>query len=129
MESNSLAIKLSDSYEGFAETTGLLKLKNDSIQIQFQTKDAILGMLKSGLQEINIPLNHVEEIGYKKSIFGNKLFITVDDLRIIEGLPNSDNNKVTLGVSREDFEKAVDLVRAIRLDMSEKEYQRAMNQD
>ena len=129
MESYSLAVRMYDSFEGLAETSGLLKLKNDALHIQFQTKDAIVGMLKSDLMEIEIPLNHVEEIGYKKSIFGNKLLITVDDLRLIERLPNNENNKITLGVSREDFEKAVDLVRAIRLDMSEKEYQRAMNQD
>lgn len=129
MESNSLAIKLNDSFEGLAETKGLLKLKNDALRLQFQTKDAILGMLKSDLMEVDIPLKHVEEIGYKKSILGNKLFITVDNLRVIEQIPGNDGNKINLTVSRKDFEKAVDLVRAIRLDMSEKEYQQVMEQD
>lgn len=128
MRSFSIPVKLADSFEGFAESKGLLLLKDESILIQYQTKDAILGVVKSGLTEVKIPLSHLVELSYKKSLFGNKLILKVDDLRIIAKLPECDNNEVSLSIARKDIDEAIDFVRAIKLDMSEKEYQAALKQ-
>ena len=42
MRSFSIPIKLADSFEGLAESKGLLSIKDESLLVQFQTKDAIL---------------------------------------------------------------------------------------
>ena len=81
MQSFSIPIKLSDSFEGLAESKGLLSIKEEQIYIQYQTKDAILGMVKSGLLEVKIPFSNIVELSYKKSLFGNKLVLKVDDLK------------------------------------------------
>ena len=130
METMSVAVKLQDSADGMGlvEATGLLTISEDSLRIQFRSQDAIFGVFKSKLKTTEIPLSKVEELGYKKSIFGNKLFFKVTDLQLIESLPGCNNNKVTLGVSREDITTAEDMVRAVRLDMSEREYQAAMGE-
>ncbi len=128
MPSSSFAIKLRDSYEGFAESAGLLSLNDASIVIQYQTKDAIIGLLKSELKVVNIPLAHVEEILFKKSLLGNKIIIKVDDLKYSCDVPGSESNEIVLNVARANVDNAVDFVRAIKLDMSEREYQDALNQ-
>jgi hypothetical protein len=128
MDKFSIPIKLSDSFEGFAESNGLLLVNNDIIHIQFQTKDAILGVVKSDLKSVEVPLKNIIEIGYKKSIFGNKLNIIVDSLSFVEQLPSSDSNEIVLSLARKDIDKAIDLVRAIKLDQSEKEYQAALKE-
>ena len=128
MQPFSIPIKLADSFEGFAESKGLLSIKDENILIQYQTKDAILGVVKSGLTEVKIPLANLLEISYKKSLFGNKLILKVNDLKIIAELPECDNNEVSLSIARKDIDDAIDFVRAIKLDMSEKEYQQALKQ-
>lgn len=128
MDTFSIPIKLSDSFEGFAESKGLLLLKNGAIIIQFQTKDAILGMVKSDLKNVDIPLENLIEISYKKSIFGNKLILLVDNLSFVEQLPSSDSNEIVLSIARKDIDTAIDLVRALKLDQSEKEYQAALKE-
>lgn len=128
MQSFSIPVKLSDSFEGLAESKGLLSIKDNSINIQFQTKDAILGMLKSDLINVELPLAHVIEISYKKSLFGNKLILKVDDLQLLGELPDCDNNEVSLAVARKDVDLAIDFVRAIKMDMSEKEYEEALKE-
>ncbi len=128
MQSFSIPVKLADSLEGFAESKGLLSVKNEIIKIQFQTVDAILGVVKSGLNEVEIPLSHLLELSYKKSLFGNKLILKVDDLRVIEKLPECNNNEVVLSIARKDIDDAIDFVRAIKMDISEKEYQEALKQ-
>ena len=126
MDKLNIPIKFKDSYEGFAESSGLLSMNKDSIIIQFETQDAILGVIKSGLISIQIPLKNIVELGYKKSIFGNRITITVDDLAFIAEVPNRNNNEVTLIIERKHIEAAIDFVRAIRLERSEKEYNQAM---
>lgn len=126
MENISIPIKFRDSYEGFAESSGILSLRENHIIIQFETKDALFGLIKSGLKKVAIPLKHIEELAYKKSIFGNRVSIKVDDLSYLEDLPERSNNKVVLLIDRKNIDRAIDLIRAIRLDMSEKEYQQAL---
>jgi|ETN07SMinimDraft_1059922.scaffolds.fasta_scaffold54976_2 hypothetical protein len=126
MDKFNIPIKFKDSYEGLAESSGLLSMDDNQFIIQFETKDAFLGVIKSGLKTIQIPLKNVIELGYKKSIFGNKITILVDDLSYIEEVPNRDNNQVTLIIERKHIETAIDFVRAIRLDQSEKEYNQGM---
>ena len=99
MDTFSIPIKFNDSFEGFAESKGLLLLKNGAVIIQFQTKDAILGMVKSDLKTVDIPLENLIEISYKKSIFGNKLILLVDNLSFVELLPSSDSNEIVLSIS------------------------------
>jgi len=126
MDKFNIPIKFKDSYEGFAESSGLLSMNEEQLIIQFETKDAILGVIRSGLKTIQIPLNNIVELGYKKSIFGNRVTIIVDDLSYIAEVPSRDNNQVTLIIERKYIEMAIDFVRAIRLDRSEKEYNQAM---
>jgi hypothetical protein len=128
MQSFSIPVKLADSFEGFAESKGLLISNDEAILIQFQTVDAILGVVKSGISEVKLPLANLVELSYKKSLFGNKLILKVDNLRLIEKLPECNNNEVVLSIARKDIDDAIDFVRAIKLDMSEKEYQEALKQ-
>ncbi len=114
MRSFSIPIKLADSFEGLAESKGLLSIKDESLLVQFQTKDAILGVVKSDLTEVKIPLANLVGLSYKKSLFGNKLILNVDDLRIIAGLPESENNEVVFSIARKDIDEAIDFVRVIR---------------
>ncbi|MET1254085.1 hypothetical protein [Aliikangiella maris] len=126
MESIVLPVKLEDSLEGLAESVGLLSQTPHSLKIQFQTKDAILGLIKSGVKVIEIPMKNVLEISIKKSIFSHKIIISVDDLNYVSQLPYTGNHEISLSVSRKNIDQAIDFVRSIRLDMSERVYNQAI---
>jgi hypothetical protein len=126
MDKISIPIKFKDSYEGFAESSGLLSIDGDTLTIQFETQDALLGLIKSGLITTQIALKNVIELDYKKSMFGNKVTITVDDLTYIAKIPGRESNQVALIIDSKYIDSAIDFVRAIRLDRSEKAYNQAM---
>ncbi|MGX5173200.1 hypothetical protein ACUR5C_04125 [Aliikangiella sp. IMCC44653] len=126
MKSISIAVKLQSSYEGLMESSGLLALKDTSILLQYQSQDSLLGMIKSDVKEVELPLKHIEEVQFKKSIFGHKIIISVDDLKLSAKLPGSQSNQISLSVARADADQGSDFVRAIKLDMSEREYQAAL---
>ena len=125
MQTQSLPFKNTDSYEGFAETTGLLRLDGENLNIQFQTKDAILGVVKSDIKDVTIPMDAIDDVEFKKSLWGGKITLRLNQLDLINSLSGSIGGEFTFSVARKNRELGSDVARAIRLALSEYEYDKA----
>ena len=68
VKKTSVPFRIKHVYEGLADTSGILILDDESLRFQFQTKDTILGVIKSDIKDLKIDLLYVEEIEFKKSI-------------------------------------------------------------
>ncbi len=126
MERKSLPFKITGAYEGFAETEGLLRLDNTNITLQFQTVDAVFGMMKSAIKNISISINELETIEFRKRFWGNHIFMHISRLDLAQALPSQSSNQIKLKIARGDRTLAEDMVRAIRLQQSEYEYDQAL---
>lgn len=125
MAVRSLPFTMSDAFEGLAETYGIAAVENGVIALQFQTKDAIIGAIKSGIKDVQIPVENLEEISFNKSIWGHKVTMRVNDLALVQDIPGQSTADLKLSTARKDADQAIDFVRAIRLDQSEREYNKA----
>jgi len=79
-----LPFKISEVYAGFAETHGLLRLEGDALVFEFQTRDSIVGLVKSAIREQTIPLADLGSAAYQRKLFGAHVLLTLRRLRAPE---------------------------------------------
>ena len=118
----SLPFKITDVYEGLALTEGLLRINDNSLIFEFLTKDAVLGLIKTEVQQVTVAFEDIEEVNFKKSMFGNSLQIRLASLVIAQKIPAQKGSNVELNIARKDADIALSFVSNIRLDMSNHEH-------
>jgi len=91
-------------YGGLAQTRGLISNEGDRLRLQFQSQDAIIGVIKSGVSRIDIPMADVASVRLEKSWFGwvQELVIQVTRLDLVQSLPGVTQGRVVLQVARRD---------------------------
>ena len=95
---------IQDSFGGLAQTQGLISNEVDRLRLQFQTQDAIVGLIKSSLGQIDIPMADVASVHFQSSWFGlaNQLVIQITRLDLLQSLPGSTQGRLILKVARGD---------------------------
>ena len=53
---DSIPVRFPEIYEGFADAEGVLRISSDALTLEFQVKDNILGVMKSGRSDGCYPL-------------------------------------------------------------------------
>ena len=129
MSSISLPFRIKSVFEGLAESNGLLISNRDGLKIQIQTKDAIFGAIKSDVKEINIPLVQIEEIGFKKGIFGSKLTLRVADLFLLEDVPGQDSGEITVSIDKKNVAKAEKFVASVSRESADLQHQKDFDEE
>ena len=119
--------RIKDHLGGLAECSGLLKLEKTAVVVELQSKDALIGVLKSKIKRVEIPFEAIEEISFRKSIFGAKIFLRVSDLRLQAQVPNSEDGEIVLKIRRKHFLDATELVSTVQLDIADQKLKRMEN--
>lgn len=108
-----------ESTYGLRAVTGVLNYDKKVIHIEYQMKDAIVGIVKGEVSDLRIPLEKIREVETKKKWFSRVLIIKVDSLRTLEGMPGVKVNTLKINIKKEDFNRAQNLASAINLERSE----------
>lgn len=98
---------------GFTKCEGLLHVERGELLLEYQIIDAWLGVLKSGVKSVRIPLERLTSI----ELVGNrlaapKLILQADTMEAVQGVPGMSQGRVELRIAREDREVAQALVDA-----------------
>jgi len=102
-------------FQGFAETEGILSVDGTDLRLEFQTNDALVGLLRSSVREVRLPLDEVEEIAFRKRWFGCSLVVRVAELRGASGIPNFKQGEFVLSIARKHSQAAADLVSSLQI--------------
>ena len=102
-------------FEGFAETEGILSVDGTDLKLEFQTTDAVVGLLKSGVREVRLPLDGVEEIAFRKGWFGCSLVVRVSEMRGASEVPNFKQGEFVLSISKKHSQAAADMVSSVQI--------------
>ena len=116
-----------DQFEGLATSQGIVFFSEDVIVVQYETKDAVFGAIKSGLKEIEIPLDVVEEVTFDAGLFRKKLTIVVSDMDYCVDVPGGNGNRISLPIKKKYADNAEDFVQAIVLRASELHREQDLN--
>ncbi|MDX1671832.1 MAG: hypothetical protein R3211_05785 [Balneolaceae bacterium] len=104
---------------GLQTASGLLKLGEDGLALEFEVKDSLVGVLKSGVREVDIPYSKLESIEFEKGWFSGKIILEGTSMRVFEDLPGVDVATCTLKVKHGDRREAEKLISRARLALSE----------
>jgi hypothetical protein len=121
MTPGSVPFKIQNVFQGFAEAEGFLSIDKAELKLEFQTSDNILGLLKSGVREVRVPLDKIEEISFRKSWKpwkrwgGCSMIIQVSEMRGASEVPNFKHGEIALTIATRDSQAASDFVSAIQI--------------
>ena len=111
----SVPVTLEHSWGGLASNSGLLRLESNTLVLEFETKDEVLQMLKSGVKRVAVPLTEVEACRWMPGWFGGKIELSVHSMTSLEGIAGASRGSVMLRVSRKDRDKAFGFVANVEL--------------
>ena len=114
----SVPVRLEDSWAGFASNSGLLRLEGESLVLDFETRDELLNMLKSGVKRLALPLKEIETCRWVPGWFGGKIELSLRDMRLLEGIAGASQGRLKLTVARRDRDLAFGLVTNIDLALA-----------
>ncbi|MEX2600228.1 MAG: hypothetical protein WD355_01190 [Balneolaceae bacterium] len=116
----SLPIKQDDLYMGLAEINGLLLHENHALEIEYQVKDTVLGLIDSKVKRCKIPLAIVESVGVEKKWFSGRINIYLNRLPDLDSAFQIKENFLSLKIKKRDLEKAHRIRSAVMLELSER---------
>lgn len=95
----------------FTNSSGILSLVDQELRIEFQTKDGFVGLVKSDVKKIVIPLTDIMDIRFKKSWFGGgKILPQVGSMDLLKDVPDHESGIIRLHVKKQSKESAMNLV-------------------
>lgn len=114
----SVPVTLDYSWGGLASNSGLLRLEGDKLVLEFETKDGVLEVLKSGVKRYDLPLTEVETCQWHRGWFGGKIVLSVRSMDSLEGIAGAAQGRVKLGVARRDRDRAFGFVASVELALA-----------
>jgi hypothetical protein len=106
-------------YEGFAELDGLLRIDQENLILEYQTKDAIFGVVKSAVKNIYIKYSDILSMEFKKGFFSSKITITTSSFIADKMFPKAHGNELELVIKKKHKEQAMQLVSIVNLGNAE----------
>jgi hypothetical protein len=94
-------------YGGFGQCDGLLRDEGEHLALEFQIKDALAGILKTGIRQTRIPTADLVSVTLTKGWLGNTwlgVTITLQAARMetFKDLPGATQGRLELRVARKD---------------------------
>ena len=111
-----LPFKFYDADAFVTESEGLIRLEGDCVVIEYQTKDAFLGLVKAEVEEVELPFEAISSVNFKRGIFSAEIAIQGRNMRVMDGLPAVKQARVRLRFKRKLRDDAELL--ALELDRS-----------
>jgi len=115
-----LPIKQKDVYGGLAEITGLIRRDSDTLVIEYQVKDDVLGMFNSGVKVLELPLGHIHSVEVEKKWFVCDFEIYLNRLPSIQKPLVIRENCLSFRINKKDIEKARTIRTSLMIAISEK---------
>lgn len=98
----------------FTNSSGILSLVDQALNMEFQTKDGFVGIVKSEVKKTIIPLTEIMDIRFKKSWFGGgKILLQVGKMELFKDVPGHESGMIRLKVKKQFRDNAMNLVAEI----------------
>lgn len=115
----SLPFYMNDLNGGFMKLEGILRVHEGKLLFEFQKKDAVFDVYKSELMEVEIALNDISMMEFKKGWFTPKLIIHTDRPSTFKDFPGSELTTRTLKIKKKHREIAANISSNVNLALSE----------
>jgi hypothetical protein len=100
-------------YGGLGDCHGLLRADGDSLRLEFQVQDNLMGLVRGRPKTVRILLADLESVEMRNGWFGRFLVLQAKSLHTLADVPGSRQGKVELRVDRKDVPAAEQLVAGV----------------
>lgn len=121
-----LPFEFEDMYHGLAECKGLLKLAEDFLHFEFQTKDKIINLIKSDVKNVKIDYLQIGNIEFQKKMFSSQIIIHLNSMEVLSYFPNSPSELI-LKIKKANRELAKQMINKINVKIGEKKLEKLEN--
>ena len=121
MDSAHIQFSFPEVYQGLACGGGIATATTTGLTLEFEVKDGVFGVIRSGVQKVAIPISDLHSVALKQGWFRNRLVIKTRNMTALADVPGNDAGKVALRVARADVRAAQSLVSLLTLSLSERQ--------
>lgn len=112
MDDENMAFTVGDS-SGLLESDGLISFADDTLKIEYQTTDSVLGVFKTSVKEIEIAVGDIRQARIERKMFGSELVLQGSSLRTFRNLPGNTGGDLRIKINRQSQQAAQNLVDGI----------------
>lgn len=123
-ESISIPFRLPKIYGGLAQGSGILRVRQEGLILEFEVKDAIFKALRLDSNVIAVPLDAIAAIEVKKGWFEASITIRANSLETLRKVPGCEAGEVRLRISRQQVAPARELVTSVSLTITARDLAR-----
>ncbi|MBM3955993.1 MAG: hypothetical protein ACKO9B_02705 [Planctomycetota bacterium] len=109
---------------GLVDVHGMARNEGPDLVLEFQTADGLVGILRSAVKTITIPVGALAAIEYRQSLFSTKVVGRVRHLRLVQDLPGSRQGQFELLIDRRYRTSARRFVADLEVRRAEEELRR-----
>jgi hypothetical protein len=114
-----IPFKIATSDFSLSESSGILRFEQNHLELEYQTRDAVLGLIKSQVRTISLSLGEIQELKLNKGWFSDKLWIQAKRMKSFEQFPGSKQGSAELTLLKKHRKEVEYLVSSINLKLSE----------
>jgi len=109
---NTVPVMLGELYKGLAKGHGLIHDEGNCLCLEYQVQDKVVGLIKSGIKKVRIPLADLASVALERKWFGMSTFLVIQGARMeaLKDVPGMEQGRLVLGVARKDREAAAKFV-------------------
>lgn len=119
MMNRTIPFEIPDVNHGLVEVKGLLHFRKEEIILEFDKRDALIGIWKSELKERRIAFSEIQSIAFKKKFFSTFIEISGRSMKSLQDIPGAEQGNCRLKIKRKDRDEAERLLSTARLNLSE----------
>ena len=116
---DSVPFQFPEVYGGLADSEGLLSISSDTLTLEFQIKDGLIGAFKSGVKRVELPFAQIREVQLQSNVLGTNLTVTVDSMQLVEDIPNAKQGEFRMKFPRSHRKQAAALAREASIRVSQ----------
>ena len=106
-------------FKGFGEGSGLLRVEETSLLLEYQVRDGVFGVIKTGIRQLRIPYSEMDGVTLHKRLTGRRLEIRTTTLTIPAAIPGNNRGSIFLSFRRRDKDRVDLAVSRMQLRIAE----------
>ena len=111
--------QIPDLYHSLAVATGIARVHDDHLHLEFETRDTIFGALKSELKEVRVPLEEIANVRLERIFWSTKLTLQSHRLKSFEHVPGHKGGQIVLVIDPQTRAAAEQLAEEIATRISQ----------
>jgi hypothetical protein len=124
MQLPSLPFVIPRVFGDLAVARGMARATPAGLTLEFEIKDSLVGLIRSGVREIHIAVEDLDRLDLRKGWFRTTLVVRTRRMAVLDKVPGHQAGSIQLRIAREDRPVAEALVSTMMLSLSERELER-----